>query len=92
MTKRDFELLANEVNEFVDGSRKEPKALLAWFLVNVLRLDPYDVDDAICDGSNDKGVDALLINDGLAEITILQGKYRTSYDKGQGDNDLKKLV
>ena len=92
MTKRDFDLLAQEVNEFVDGTRKEPKALLAWFLVNVLRLDPYDVDDAICDGSNDKGVDALLVNEGLSEITILQGKYRVSHDKNQGDNDLKKLV
>jgi len=66
--------------------------MLAWFLTTVWRLEPEDVTDAICDGSGDKGIDALVVDDDLAEITVLQGKWRESANKAQGDNDLKLLT
>lgn len=67
-------------------------ALLAWFLESVWRMDDADIDIAICDGGGDKGIDAIVVEDELSEITILQSKYRKSASAGQGDRDLKNLV
>ncbi|MCK8607906.1 AIPR family protein [Agromyces sp. C10] len=75
------------------GSRTDSAALLAWYLVNVWRVDPEDVDSAICDGGGDKGIDALIVDDDLSEITIFQAKYRQDPSRTtQGDGDLKNLV
>lgn len=74
------------------GNRTKSAALLAWFLESVWRMDDADVDVAICDGGGDKGIDAIVVEDELSEITILQSKYRNSASAGQGDKDLKNLV
>jgi hypothetical protein len=66
--------------------------MLAWFLASVWRAEPEDVDDAICDGPGDKGIDGLLVDDDLAEITIFQSKHRQNEDATQGDADLQRLV
>lgn len=55
-------------------------------------MDDADIDVAICDGGGDKGIDALVVEDELREITVLQSKYRKSAKAGQGDKDLKNLV
>jgi hypothetical protein len=57
----------------------------------VWRLALEDVDDAICDGGGDKGLDALVVNDDLREIAVFQSKHRKSPSAGQGDRDLKNL-
>jgi len=66
--------------------------MLAWFITNVERMEPESAVDAICDGSGDKGIDALEADDDLSEITLYQSKRMTSPSKGQGDCDLKDLV
>jgi len=55
-------------------------------------MDEPDVDFAICDGGGDKGIDALVVEDDLREITILQCKFRKKTNAKQGDKDLKNLV
>lgn len=75
------------------GNRTESAALLAWFLTTVWRIDPEDVDSAICDGGGDKGIDALVVDDDLSEITVFQSKFvHDPSHKRQGDSDLKQLV
>jgi len=67
--------------------------MLAWFLHNVWRMEAEDVDSAICDGGGDKGIDALIVDDDLNEITILQGKHRKDPSHTtQGDQDIRNLV
>ncbi|MBT9275955.1 AIPR family protein [Phycicoccus sp. MAQZ13P-2] len=86
-------LLKAEVETFQVGTRTASAAMLAWFLQNVWRVEPEEVDSAICDGGGDKGIDALLVDDDLNEITVLQGKHRADPSKTtQGDGDLKNLV
>ncbi len=92
MTSATFELLDEEVQVQRVGSRTEPAAALAWFLINVFRHEPEDVDDAICDGGGDKGIDALVVDDDAGEILVLQSKWRQGPGKTQGDADLKALV
>ncbi|MGX1575957.1 AIPR family protein [Cellulosimicrobium funkei] len=87
------QILADEVATHAIGSRTPQAALLAWFLEAVWKLEPEDVIDAICDGSGDKGIDALYVDEDAAEITVFQSKVRKDPTKStQGDNELKAFV
>lgn len=92
MSQAEWDLIEEEIRVYQVGSRTISAALLAWFLNTVWRLDLPDVDDAICDGPGDKGIDALIVNDDLREITIFQSKHRIRADTDQGDADLRDLV
>lgn len=92
LTEAD-EILRISVEDYQVGSRSESVALLAWFLENVWRVDAEDVDSAICDGGGDKGIDAIVVDDDLSEISIFQSKHRKDPAKStQGDSDLKDLT
>lgn len=87
------EILRAAIEGYQVGNRNESVALLAWFLENVWRVDAEDVDSAICDGGGDKGIDAIVVDDDLSEISIFQAKHRKDAAKStQGDGDLKDLV
>src|SRR5665647_641972 len=85
-------LVEGEIAQFLIGSRTASSALLAWFLHAVWRVEPEDIDDAICDGCGDKGIDGLLVDDDLREITIFQSKHRQNPGADQGDVSLEQLV
>ena len=87
----DFELLDEQFAVHHVGNRTESTAMLAWFLENVWREEPDQIEDALCDGSNDKGIDAILIDRDAREITVFQAKRRRSDDRNQGENDLKQF-
>lgn len=84
-----FELLEQEIAPYYVGNRTRSTALLAWFMENVWREDPDVIEDAICDGGGDKGIDAILIDRDAKEIAILQSKHRQKSGVTQGDGDLK---
>jgi hypothetical protein len=90
--RSDFDTLEAVIGPYLVGNRTPSTALLAWFLENVWRMEPEDVDDAICDGGGDKGIDAIAVDDDLREITIFQSKRRERPETTQGDNDLRSLV
>lgn len=93
MAKTDTHKLLNaETARYLIGNRTESTALLAWFLETVWRLDPDMVEDAICDGGNDKGIDALDVDTDLKEIIVFQAKRYQSHAKTQGDKDLKQFI
>lgn len=90
---RTIPTLEEEVLPHKIGSRTESAALLSWFLQNVWRMEPEDIDSAICDGRGDKGIDGLVLDEDLAEITLFQCKWVDDPSKkSQGDKDLKNLV
>lgn len=88
----DYELLAQEIDAFHVGNRTRTVAMLAWFLQRVWRVDPEEIDTAICDGGGDKGIDAILVDEDGKDIVVLQGKHRESARVTQGDGDLKAFV
>lgn len=92
LTDTDELLFAGIKSEKI-GHRTDSAALLAWFLATVWRIDPEEVDSAICDGGGDKGIDAIVVDDDLSEITVFQAKFRQDPSRNtQGDSDLKQLV
>lgn len=54
--------------------RTESRQFLAWFLQNYYRLEETEVDDCICDGNYDKGLDGIYANEQLAQIDVFQAK------------------
>ena len=85
--------LSAEITPHKVGTRTDSAAQLAWFLETVWRMDPAEVEDAICDGFSDKGIDALIVNSDLAEIVVIQGKWIVDPSKKTvGDGALKQLV
>jgi len=71
--------------------RTESRQFLAWFLENYYRLEESEVDDCICDGNYDKGVDGIYVNEQLAQIDVFQGKI-VKGAKTQGDVSLKEFM
>lgn len=92
MARESYEQISTEIEPHKVGDRKPTAALLAWFLNAVWRLDLPEVDDAICDGTGDKGIDGIVVDDDLNEIAIFQSKFRGKHDAGQGDKELRNLV
>ena len=87
----DFDLLEAQFDLHHVGNRTASTAMLAWFLENVWREEPDEIEDALCDGSNDKGIDAILIDADAREITVFQAKRRQGEERNQGENDLKQF-
>ncbi len=55
-----------------DGQR-----FVAWYMRNIHLLDQRQAKDAITDGTNDKQIDAVYIDEDEQKIYIVQGKYYT---------------
>lgn len=90
--QEQYDLVEEEIERHHIGTRERSAALLAWFMETVWRVEPEDVEEAICDGAGDKGIDGILVNEDLGEITIFQSKHRKKAGADQGDSDLAKLV
>lgn len=69
--------------------KTESVTFLNWFLENIYRLDSVSADDAICDAQNDKGIDAIYIDNNNEEIHFLQCKIRQNDNGTIGDVNLK---
>ncbi len=87
-----YQILEDQVAFALFGNRTRSTALLAWFIENVMREDPDRVEDAICDGGGDKGIDAIVFDEESNELFVLQSKHRKSATAMQGDADLKAFV
>ena len=70
----------------------ESASFLVWFLENVYRLEETDARDAVCDHSNDKGIDGIYVDHNNEEIHFLQAKLRQSDTAKIGDVGPKNLM
>lgn len=77
---------------YTKRSPTETMQFLRWILENIFRLDAQDADDACVDQKQDKGVDALVVNDSLEIVFIFQSKLRNSDKSTLGDTDLKEFT
>lgn len=70
----------------------ESASFLVWFLENVYRLEETDARDAVCDHTNDKGIDGIYIDHNNEEIHFLQAKIRQKDHGKVGDVGPKNLM
>ena len=72
-----YDKIKNEIGNdwYVDTFPNEGQRFVAWYLVNVLRRDKNQTRNEITDGANDKQIDALVIDDDVSSVFIIQGKF-----------------
>jgi hypothetical protein len=80
-----YDQLVKLVAPYNIEGRTESAAFLRWFLENKVRLEETDADDAICDASNDRGIDGIVVNDLNEQVLIFQSKITQNDDRTLGD-------
>ncbi len=77
MSKAFNDYLQAEVKQISKQERlSADKAFLFWFATSILELSIDDAREAISiEGSNDKGIDLLWIDEDEGRVVIMQGKY-----------------
>lgn len=72
--------------------RTESRAFLGWFLENYFRLEQSRVEDSICDGPDDKGIDGVYVDSTLETIYVFQTKLVKNAGRTLGDTQLKEFA
>lgn len=80
------------ISPYAHKGRTESASFLNWFLENVYRLGDVEADDAICDESNDKGIDGIFVDNTAQEIHFFQSKITQKDGRTIGDADLKAFI
>jgi hypothetical protein len=93
MNQKQFMLhLDNQLQDLLDEAppfvRTKERAFIAWCLLHAADLDISSADafDAIVDGSQEKGIDAIYVPESGGRIVILS----TKYHKDPSGNGIKK--
>lgn len=92
MINLDYPQLLDRFPEHLDPKRSESASFLIWYLENYYRLDALEATDAVCDQTNDKGVDGIVVNDNDKTITIFQSKISQSPNSTIGDKSLREFA
>jgi len=87
-----FDRLKQAVALYEATGRTTSAAFLLWFLETIYRMDDIAAEDAVCDGPNDEGVDALAVDDDQRQIVLFQAKWKEQLPGTLGDTDLKKFI
>lgn len=72
--------------------RTESRAFLGWFLENYFRLEALRVEDSICDGPDDKGIDGIYVDTTLEVIYVFQTKLLQNDTRTLGDSTLREFA
>lgn len=62
---------------------KDYHAFVSWFIETNFGIDEQKILNSICDGTHDKGVDAVIIDDIEKKVTIIQSKFERAGNKVQ---------
>lgn len=68
---------------------KEEDLFVLWFLLAYITDDEQKAGDSITNGPNDKGMDAIFIDDPARIVCLVQGKYRREIGKKEMSRDIK---
>lgn len=87
-----YNSLLKTISPLLVKGKTESVTFLDWFLENIYRLDSVSADDAICDSTNDKGIDAIYVDENNEEIHFFQCKIRQKDNGTIGDVNPKAFV
>ncbi len=92
MRGRPSDLVA-EIGEIQDSlGLHDYHAFLIWFLEQTTYLSRKQILRCICDGSHDKGIDAIIIDDTEREVNIIQSKFSGEFDGRIPESEVKLLA
>lgn len=84
--------LREEMKRLSIDERSDSKKLILWALINMYEIDKSLAETLICDGTQDKGIDAIFVDDHEMRILVFQGKYKQQDNMTFGDKDLQRMV
>lgn len=87
-----YSRMRQEVSGYSNPTRESASAFLIWFLINYYRMEPQDAIDSVCDHTNDKGIDGIVVDEEEETIYLFQSKFSPTDTQSQGDNDLRNLI
>jgi len=88
----EYSNLSQLLSPYIKKGRGISRSFLNWFLENIFCIDDTSADDAICDGHQDKGIDAIYVDELNEEVIIFQSKTVESANKTIGDTSLKEFA
>lgn len=94
MAKVSYKDLVEQIQTIMeDRDYPDHKAFPFWFIENVFGKEPSRIPDCLCDGTHDKGVDAIMIDPIERNVIIIQSKFERSGNETQlGENTVKLLA
>jgi len=84
--------LRNEIDVLKQQYRNDNSAFLIWFLKNIFCLSEQDSVDSVCDGSRDKGIDGIWVDDNDEEIYIFQSEFSPNDNRDSGDTKIREFA
>ncbi len=76
LTQADLKREIDDLQSRHNGLNDYREVFVAWFLRAYVTADEETAISALCGGSRDKDVDAVLIDNNSRKVFIVQGKYR----------------
>ncbi len=72
-----YEKISEEIKAdyYIQNYANDGQRFVAWYLFNILKQDRNQTKDAITDGTDDKQIDAIVIDDEKQTVFIIQGKF-----------------
>jgi len=94
MTGKDYSLLLDQIETISDDNTlKDYHAFTYWFIETSFGFEKPRILNSICDGTHDKGIDAILIDDIEKKITVIQSKFEHQGEDVQiKDSEVKLLA
>lgn len=92
MLDLDYSNLLQIIQPYKVSGREDSSAFLYWYLLNIYRLDIIEVQNIVCDGHGDKGIDGIYINDNEECIDVFQSKIVQKSTKTLGDTQIKEFI
>jgi hypothetical protein len=94
MTSKDYATLLGQIETISDENNlKDYHAFTYWFIETSFGLEKQKILNSICDGTHDKGIDAILIDDIEKRIAVIQSKFEHKGENVQiKDSEVKLLA
>ncbi len=94
MVSNNFRTLQKQIEDIgLDNNLADYHAFIFWFIETAFGYSKDEILNSICDGTHDKGVDAVIIDPIELKVIIIQSKYERAGGKVQiSDNEIKLLA
>lgn len=94
MSQKDYKCLQKQIEDIeLANNLKDYHAFIYWFIETTFDYHKEEILNSICDGTHDKGIDAVIIDPIELKVVIIQSKYERAGDQVQiNENEVKLLA
>src|SRR6266487_1168699 len=93
--KPKYDEILKEIEFIQDqkGVKRDYHAFVYWFVATLYGKEEHVIKHSLCDGTHDKGIDAIIIDDIQRTVSVVQSKFERKGNETQlNENDVKLLA